>query len=118
MANEHDRPRLPVFFYRTAGGNEPVRAWLKELDPEDRKAIGIDLLRVQEEWPIGMPVCKSLGKGLWEVRTDLQSNHTARVLFFVYDDQVGVVHGFIKKTQKTPETDLEMARRRMKEMKP
>ena len=116
MANLRGRSRLPVFFYRTEAGNEPVRAWLKELDPEDRKAIGIDLLRVQEEWPIGMPVCRSLGKGLWEVRTSLASKRTARVLFFVHEDRVGVVHGFIKKTQKTPEADLELARKRMKEM--
>jgi hypothetical protein len=70
VPNEPDRRRLPVFFYRTEAGHEPVREWLKGLEAEDRKAIGIDLLRVQEQWPIGMPVCKSLGKGLWEVRTD------------------------------------------------
>jgi phage-related protein len=116
MANEEDRQRLPVFFYRTEAGHEPVREWLKELDPDERKAIGTDPLRVQEEWPIGMPVCRSLGKGLWEVRTGLASNRTARVLFFVHEGRIGVVHGFIKKTQKTPVADLELARKRMKEM--
>jgi hypothetical protein len=64
MAYEEERRRLPVFFYRTEAGHEPVREWLQELDPQDRKAIGIDLLRVQEQWPIGMPVCRSLRKGL------------------------------------------------------
>jgi phage-related protein len=112
----NDRRRLPVFFYRTEAGHEPVREWLQELDPQDRKAIGTDLLRVQEQWPIGMPVCRSLGKGLWEVRTNISSNRTARVLFFVDEDRIGVVHGFVKKTQKTPAADLELARRRMKEM--
>jgi len=116
MTNERDRRRLPVFFYRTEAGHEPIREWLKGLDPEDRKAIGIDLLRVQEQWPIGMPVCKSLGKGLWEMRTDLPSKRTARVLFFVHEDRIGVAHGFIKKTQKTPAADLELARKRVKEM--
>lgn len=111
-----DRRRLPVFFYRTKAGHEPDREWLQELDPQDRKAIGTDLLRVQEQWPIGMPVCRSLGKGLWEVRTNISSNRTARVLFFVDDDRIGVVHGFVKKTQKTPAADLELAWRRMKEM--
>jgi phage-related protein len=90
---------------------------LQELDPQDRKAIGTDLLRVQEQWPIGMPVCRSLGKGLWEVRTNLSSNRSARVLFFVDENRIGVVHGFIKKTQKTPAADLELAQKRMKEMK-
>ncbi len=94
-----------------------MREWLQDLDPQDRKAIGTDLLRVQEQWPIGMPVCRSLGKGLWEVRTNLSSSRTARVLFFVDEDRIGVVHGFIKKTRKTPEADLELARKRMKEMK-
>jgi phage-related protein len=116
MPNERDRRRLPVFFYSTEAGGEPVREWLRELDPEDRRAIGINLLRVQEQWPIGMPVCKSLGKGLWEVRTNLSSSRTARVLFFVDEGQIGVVHGFIKKTRKTPAADLELARKRMKEM--
>jgi phage-related protein len=113
----NDRRCLPVFFYRTEAGYEPVREWLQELNPQDRKAIGTDLLRAQEQWPVGMPVCRSLGKGLWEVRTNLSSNRTARVLFFVDEDRIGVVHGFIKKTRKTPEVDLELARQRMKEMK-
>jgi len=117
MANEGSRRRLPVFFYCTGAGHEPVREWLQDLDPQDRKAIGTDLLRVQEQWPIGMPVCRSLGKGLWEVRTNLSGNRTARVLFFVHEGRIGVVHGFIKKTRKTPEADLELARKRMKEMK-
>lgn len=110
-----ERP-IPVFFYKSGMGQEPVREWLKSLDAEDRRAVGVDLLRVQHEWPIGMPICRSLGKGLWEVRTNLASNRIARVLFFVKDDRVGVVHGFIKKTQKTAAADLALARKRMKDM--
>ena len=115
MAAERVR-RLEMFFYKTDAGNEPVREWLKSLSTEDRKLIGFDLLRVQEQWPIGMPVCRSLGKVLWEVRTNLTSNQTARVLFFVDEDRIGVVHGFVKKTQKTPSADLNLALKRMKEM--
>jgi len=117
MANGAGRRRLPVVFYTADTGREPVREWLKELDPEDRKAVGTDLLRVQEQWPIGMPVCRSLGKGLWEVRANLSSNRTAPVLFFVAEGRVGVLHGFIKKTRKTPKDDIELALKRMKEMK-
>ena len=108
-----------MFFYSTDAGSEPVRAWLKEPRSGGSKAIGTDLLRVQEQWPIGMPVCKSVGRGLWEVRTDLSSNRTARqrVLLFVDENRIGVVHGFIKKTRKTPKDDIELALRRMKEMK-
>jgi phage-related protein len=107
---------LPVFFYRTANGAEPVRDWLRDLPFEDRREIGQDLATVQYGWPVGMPVCRPMGHGLWEVRSCLPTNRTARVLFFVADGRIGVVHGFIKKTQKTPDTDLALARDRMKEM--
>jgi phage-related protein len=89
----NDRCRLPVFFYCTEARREPVRDWLQELDSQDRKAIGTDLLRVQEQWPIGVPVCRSLGKGVWEVRKNLSSNRTAWFVFFVDEDRIGVVHG-------------------------
>jgi phage-related protein len=82
----------------------------------DRRTIGTDLATVQFGWPIGMPLCRPLGGGLWEVRSTLASRRIARVLFFVEGDRIGVVHGFIKKTQKTPTDDLALARRRMKEM--
>ncbi len=113
------RPRLtelPVAFYRTSGGAEPVVEWLRSLSAEDRRVIGTDLATVQFGWPIGMPLCRPLGQGLWEVRSALPSRRIARLLFFVHEDRIGVVHGFIKKTQKTPADDLELARRRMKEM--
>jgi phage-related protein len=113
-------PRLaeiPVVFYRTSGGAEPVLEWLRTLPAEDRRAIGTDLATVQFGWPVGMPLCRSLGEGLWEVRSRLPSRRIARLLFFVHEDRIGVVHGFIKKTQKTPPDDLDLARRRMKEMR-
>ena len=107
---------IPVIFYRTAGGTEPVLDWLCGLPAEDRRAIGTDLATVQFGWPIGMPLCRSLGNGLWEVRGTLPSRRIARVVSFVAKDRIGVVHGFIKKTQKTPADDLDLAKRRMKEM--
>lgn len=110
-------PELPAVFYRTAGGKEPVLEWLRGLPPEDRRAIGTDLATVQFGWPIGMPLCRPLSDGLWEVRSTLPSRRIARVLFFVTEGRIGVVHGFIKKTQKTPPDELELARKRMKEMK-
>jgi phage-related protein len=79
--------------------------------------IGTDLSTVQFGWPIGMPLCRPLGGGLWEVRSTLPSHRIARVLFFAEGARIGVVHGFIKKTQKTPQDDIALARRRMKDMK-
>jgi phage-related protein len=109
--------KIPLIFYRTSAGAEPVREWLQSLDAADRNAIGQDLMRVQFRWPIGMPLCRPLGAGLWEVRTNLSGNRIARVLFFVQDERIGVVHGFIKKTRKTPSDAITVADRRMKEMK-
>lgn len=108
---------IPVVFYRSPTGAEPVRDWLRGLPEGDRRVIGADLALVQVGWPVGMPLCRPLSGGLWEVRSDLPSRRIARLLFFVHENRIGVVHGFIKKTQKTPPGDLELARKRMQEMK-
>lgn len=107
--------KIPVVFYRTAGGAEVVLDWIRELDEPDRNAIGQDLMRVQYRWPIGMPLCRSLGQGLWEVRVTLPSKRIARLLFATRGRKIVVLHGFIKKTQKTADDDLALARRRDKE---
>ncbi len=112
----NERPQIPIFFYCTQAGTEPVRIWLRTLPEKDRRIIGTDLRRVQSGWPIGMPLCRSLGGGLWEVRSTLATKRIARVLFFVHEDRIGIVHGFIKKTRATPDDVLELARKRMKEM--
>jgi phage-related protein len=107
---------IPVAFYRTAAGAEPVRDWLRRLSAEDRKTIGTDLATVQVGWPVGMPLCRSLGAGLWELRSKLSNGRIARLLFFIAGDRIGVVHAFIKKTQKTPPAELDLAAKRIKEM--
>ncbi len=107
--------KILVVFYRTPGGSEVVRDWLKGLDRDDREAIGKDLMRVQFRWPVGMPLCRPLGSGLWEVRSDLPGNRIARVLFCLVGERIVALHGFVKKTQKTPDTDLALAARRKRE---
>ena len=114
MAGKTPR-KIPVVFYRTGGGSELVRDWLRSLDESDRNAIGLDLMRVQFRWPVGMPLCRAMGDGLWEVRTSLPSNRIARVLFCVVRDRIVILHGFIKKTQKTPDQELTLARKRKNE---
>jgi phage-related protein len=109
-------PEVPVRFYRTETGKEPVREWLRSLDEGDRRAIGLDLMRVQFGWPIGMPLVRSLKDGLWEVRSSLPSQRIARLVLYFHDGMLVVLHGFIKKTQKTPADDLALARRRMAEV--
>ena len=109
--SEGQGKRVPAIFYRTEAGGEPVREWLKRLSREDRKRIGEDIKTVEFGWPIGMPVCKPLGDGMYEVRTSLTQNRIARVLFYIdKKSRMVLLHGFIKKTQKTPQEDLELAR--------
>ena len=79
-------------------------------------AIGLDLMRVQFGWPIGRPLVGSLKDGLWEVRSSLPSRRIARLILCFHDEMLVVLHGFIKKTQKTPAGDLALAKRRMKEV--
>ena len=101
----------------TPAGNEPVRDWLKdELNENERKIIGADIKTVEYGWPIGMPVCRPMGDGLHEVRSTLPGNRIARVLFCVKDGQMILLHGFIKKTQRTAKSDLDLAKDRKKEM--
>ena len=103
--------RIPAFFYRTDTGNEPVREWLKAMESEDRRLIGEDIKTVEFGWPVGMPTCRPLGDGLYEVRTNLPANRIARVFFYVDKKQrMVLLHGFIKKTRTTPDADLDLAR--------
>jgi phage-related protein len=105
--------RIEVIFFRTGAGGEPVREWLRSLSPiEDRKQIGVDIKTVEFGWPIGMPVCRPLGDGLYEVRSSLTRNRIARVLFYIdARGRMVLLHGFIKKSQKTPPAEMELARK-------
>jgi phage-related protein len=106
--------RLDAVFFRTSGGNEPVREWLKSLAKEQRRAIGEDIAYVQFKWPIGKPRVDHLRAAIWEVRSSL-GNRIARTLFAVAGGQMVLLHGFIKKTQRTPNDDIELAEKRFKE---
>lgn len=110
-AQAREGKRIPAIFFRTEAGGEPVRDWLKTLSSDDRKRIGADIKTVEFGWPIGMPVCRPLGSGVYEVRTTLSQNRIARVLFYIdKKERMVLLHGFVKKTRKTPDEDLELAR--------
>ncbi len=108
--------RLRVFFFKTESGAEPVRDWLLELDQKDRKTIGEDIKTVQFGWPLGMPLVRKLEKELWEVRSRLERS-IARVVFTVPGDAMILLHGFVKKSQRTPAADLATARKRLVQFK-
>jgi phage-related protein len=106
-------PILSVAFFRTATRNEPVREWLKSLPREERRIIGEDIKTVQFGWPLGMPLVRKLDKALWEVRSRLP-NRIARVIFTSGEGRMVLLHAFIKKSQKTPQEDLELAKTRLR----
>jgi phage-related protein len=114
LSAEKQGKRIPAIFFRTEAGREPVRDWIRGLSADDRKCIGEDIKTVEFGWPVGMPVCKPLGGGIYEVRTNLIQNRTARVLFYISKKgRMVLLHAFIKKTRGTPDADLEMARKNM-----
>jgi phage-related protein len=106
--------RLDAVFFRTRNDNEPVREWLKGLTKEQRRALGEDIAYVQFKWPIGKPRVDHLRGAIWEVRSSL-GNRIARTLFAVVGGQMVLLHGFIKKTQRTSNDDIELAEKRFKE---
>jgi phage-related protein len=106
---------IPVYFYQDDSGNEPVREWLKELSDDDRKIIGSNIRVIQIDWPLSTPLVKSLGGGLWELRSKLD-NRISRVLFVFHDSSMILLHAFIKKTQTTPRQEIDLARKRARKL--
>ncbi len=110
---ESERPLSAVFF-KTEAGNEPVREWLKKLPREDCKTIGADILTVQYAWPVGKPLVDNIGEGIWEIRSRV-NNRIARTLFIVVDEEIVLLHGFLKKQQKIPIDELNLAKKRKRQ---
>lgn len=108
------RPRLEAVFFKTRSGREPAREWLLALPKADRREVGTDIAYVQYKWALGRPRVDHLEGAVWEVRSNLKER-IARVLFAVSGDEMVLLHGFIKKTRKTPPGDLELAQQRWKE---
>ena len=111
--------RLPARFFEAASGAVPVREWLLSLPPEDRKIIGTDIRTAEFGWPVGMPLCRAISgrKGMWEIRSTLPGGRIARILFCTHDGSMVLLHGFVKKSQRTPARDLDTANRRMRGLK-
>ena len=99
-------PLLTVTFFQSEAGREPVKEWLRTLTKEDRKAMGEDIKLVQFRWPLGMPLVRKLSSGLWELRSRLEDGRIGRTIFTVDRGEMVLLHGFIKKSQKTPKSDL------------
>lgn len=111
-----NKPILEIHFFKTETGTEPVRDWLKSLAAADRKVIGEDIKTVQFGWPLGMPLVRKMDKDLWEVRIHLEGR-IARVIFTVSGGVMVLLHGFIKKSDKTPKDDIDLAKQRLKQLR-
>ena len=107
---------IPVVFFRLNSGREPVRDWLKELDQEGRRAIGADIKTLQIGWPVGMPLARKLSDNLWELRSRLKTG-IARTFFTMHAKKLVLLHGFIKKSPKTPTKELAIAKRRLNRLR-
>jgi len=107
-----ERPKIRVVFFRTETGNEPVRKWLQTLNKADKRRIGTDIEKIRSGWPLCISLVRKLETDLWEIRSTLRGKRIARVLFTVADSDMVLLHGFIKKSQKTPRKDLRLARKR------
>jgi phage-related protein len=108
--------KIQARFYELPSGRKPVREWLLALDTADRKITGFDIQTVEFGWPVGMPTCRPLGSGLFEVRSNLSDGKIGRVLFSLAGGDMVLLHGLVKKSQKTPQADLQLARKRLKEI--
>jgi phage-related protein len=108
--------QISVKFFQQESGREPVRDWLLSMPDADCDAIGFALQRIELGWPLGMPLARSIvgHKGLWEARCDLDGGRIARVFFMIDGGDMVLLHGFEKKSQKTPDHELAVAVKRMK----
>ncbi len=84
--------------------------------PEHRKAIGEDVKTLQFGWPVGMPLARKMDEGLWELRSNLGTG-IARTFFTSYESNIVLLHGFTKKSQKTPASELALAKHRLKKLR-
>ena len=107
---------MKLVFFRTDSGAEPVRDWLLELSKADRRIVGAGLKELEFGWPVGMPLCRAMGTGLFELRVALTNRRIARVLVCGHDGELFALHAFIKKTQKTPDSELKLARKRKRQL--
>ncbi len=108
--------KIAARFYEAPSGRRPVREWILDLSGDDRRLVGRDIQKVEFGWPLGMPYCRPLGHGLWEVRSDLTGGRIARMIFFIKDGDMVLLHAFEKKTQKTPGKEIDIALKRKREV--
>jgi phage-related protein len=106
-------PRWAIEFYRDQHGKYPVSEWLANLDVKSRTRVSRTIQLLETYGPrLTMPHCRHLRGKIWELRTSF-TRHEYRVLYFAAVGRTFVLlHAFAKKTDKTPEREIETAERR------
>ena len=107
---------LKVVFYKTKMNNQPCRDFLLELDRDERREVGVDIFSVQKGFPLGLPLCRKIENDLWEIRTKV-SDGICRVFFTIDNNNLVLLHGFRKKSQRTPLSELKTVRDRLNDYK-
>lgn len=107
---------LKAAFFKTEKGNQPCRDFIISLNQEDKKEVGAEIFEVQEGFPIGLPLVRKMNSDLWEIRVDL-SDGICRIFFTIMNNTMILLHGFVKKSQKTPQNELKTAENRLKQFK-
>lgn len=101
-----------IVFFRTEGGRAPLLEFLDSLDPKLRAKVVRDLSLLEANGPrLGEPFSKSLGDGIFELRSKQASNIVRSLYFFFDGRRIVITHGFLKKTQKTPRGEIDRAKR-------
>lgn len=98
-----------IYFYKEQSGKSPVEIWInKMLTLKEKNKIYDGLKKLQCEWPIGLPLTRHLENNLWEMRTYL-GTRDSRLIFIIKNKNIFILHGFIKKTNKTPRNEINLA---------
>lgn len=107
---------LEAAFFETESGSQPCRDFILTLDREDKKEIGAKIFEVQQGFPMGLPLVRKMDTNLWEIRISI-SDGICRIFFTIAGNIIILLHGFVKKSQKTPQNELETAKKRLASFK-
>ena len=104
--------QFQVEFYETEDGRTPTREFLDSLEPKmNVKMVGLMEILEERGYSLREPYSAPLEDGIFELRA-VQGSNISRALFFFYvEGRIVITHGFIKKTQKTPRAQIELAKK-------
>ena len=109
---EREKP-LTTAFFQTEQGNQPCRDFILGLSRDDKREVGTKIFEVQKGFTLGLPLVRKMENDLWEIRVNL-TDGICRIFFTVAENMMILLHGFVKKSQKTPQNELATAQNRLR----